>query len=196
MSNAKRSTTVLSCLSVLALGAAVAFYYYLPGDTPDGSQAAAAGALQGAEADMKASASRSDKFSRWPAAGEREPANTATQSTREEAREIAQMRRASRIEAYNAKPADERARIVAERWELTAEQEAELTGILARYSEQIAALGDAGLEGSDLARAQNQLQSRQMNEIGPIISDSPRMKRSKQRFMDAAAARGGTLVTD
>ena len=103
-------------------------------------------------------------------------------------------RRAARFEAYSKVPAEERARAVSKRWGLSDEQHKEIEEIMKRYGDQMAALDNANTSAEARAEAQRQIQSQQMLEIAPIVRESPAIKRSMKRFVEAGTARGGRVV--
>lgn len=103
-------------------------------------------------------------------------------------------RRAARFEAYSKVPAEERARAVSKRWGLSDEQHKEIEEIMKRYGDQMAALDNANTSAEARAEAQRQIQSQQMLEIAPIVRESPAIKRSMKRFVEAGTARGGRIV--
>jgi hypothetical protein len=77
---------------------------------------------------------------------------------------------------------------------LTEEQEKELAEILARYSEQYAELEKTQMSEAERVEAQGQILSRQIQDLAPIMRESPAMRTAMQRFMEAGEARGGKLV--
>jgi hypothetical protein len=127
-----------------------------------------------------------------PATGK--DANTqATADTKKSTRRH-QQRRAKRIAAFNKIPAEDRARTMSKRLGLTEEQEKELAEILARYSEQYAELEKTQMSEAERVEAQGQILSRQIQDLAPIMRESPAMRTAMQRFMEAGEARGGKLV--
>ena len=197
--------TGISLLIVAALmaGAAIAFYLAVPGYFPgsDDSQSAAAvtapvpNAQSVRSADPGASPDRIEQ-AEMVAPEEAETQSTAAGDDRTPAdyRRAREAKRADRLSAYSRIPATDRARAMAQRWDLTARQEQQLVDILARYSAQVSALGEQALSDGDRAGALRQIQTRQMQEIAPIIGDSPALQRSMQKFLEAGHARGGTIV--
>ncbi|MFT6285924.1 MAG: hypothetical protein ACJAYC_001281 [Halieaceae bacterium] len=112
----------------------------------------------------------------------------------DERRQAKAARRAARFKAYNQIPAKDRARALAKQWRLNDQQEQQVAEIMGRYGEQIVALEGAATSDAATAKARREIQSQQVQEIAPILRESPGLKRAMDRFIEAGTAGGGALV--
>ncbi|MEM1113059.1 MAG: hypothetical protein AAGI11_14200 [Pseudomonadota bacterium] len=181
-------TKVLIALALLAAVGAASYFVLQPGNEPRDAPppiSEQAPVTTGAEPQVE-DAPRSPLTL---------PARAVPGDAQVSARSDRRARQMERLAAYNDIPVAERANRVAERWGLTDEQKRQVTEILSRYGEELAALELDDLTDAELASKQRGLFSAQMREIAPIVGDSPRLNDARQRFIEAAEARGGTLVT-
>lgn len=195
MSNS-RTPQYISLVALLIITAGAAFYFLGPYGAKRPPEPVVAG--------LKTAPVEPTKAAPAPGLPKTDvPAEAATDQAAErpenidsgERRQNLAARRAGRYEAYSKLPPEKRARTLAKQWGLSEQQEKDIARIMARYSEELAALEQQNLSDTEKAKAQQQIQRQQMQEIAPVVSESPGVREAMQRFMAAAKARGGVLVT-
>jgi len=186
-----RTPLILSFVTLLIIAVGAAFYLLSPSDAKKAPDSATASLVSKPPEPAATTQEQPEIIDPAPAQTAEQPGTTPSEAKREGW----EARRAARFEAYSKLPAQERASRLSKQWGLSEQQEKDIAAIMARYSEELAALEQQNLSDAERAQAQQRMQRQQMQDIAPIVSESPGLHSAMQRFMAAAQARGGKLVT-